>query len=72
MQAEERLERLETRLAQMDDEIQSLNLALFRQGQELEQMRLAQKQLLDWLKAMKEQAPAAVQGRPEDEIPPHY
>ncbi len=72
MQAEERLERLETRLAQMDDEMQSLNLALYRQGQELDALRQAQQQMLDWLKAMKEQAPAAVQGSPEDEIPPHY
>ncbi len=72
MSSEDRLEKLESRLAQLDDEVQSLNLALYRQGREVDALKQANEKMLELLKALREQVPAAVQGRPEDEIPPHY
>ena len=72
MKTEERLERLESRLAHLEDEVQSLNLALFRKQQELSRLQQSHAQLLQWMKQWRETAPVAFHGRPEDEIPPHY
>ncbi|MCB1960542.1 MAG: SlyX family protein [Rhodocyclaceae bacterium] len=65
---ESRIEALEIKLMHAEDQLESLNLTVYRQQQRIE-----------WLegqfKAMREQIAAGGRSetrRPEDEIPPHY
>lgn len=62
-----RVEAIECKLMHAEDQLESLNLALYRQQQVIEQM---QSQIKD-LKALVASG-TPEQRRPEDEIPPHY
>lgn len=62
-----RVETLEYKLMHAEDQLESLNLALYRQQQVIEQL---QSQIKD-LKAMASSGTPEPRRR-EDEIPPHY
>lgn len=62
-----RVEAIECKLMHAEDQLESLNLALYRQQQVIEQM---QSQIKD-LKALVASG-TPEQRRPEDETPPHY
>ncbi|MDR1227646.1 MAG: SlyX family protein [Azoarcus sp.] len=64
----ERLERLESRLMSAEDQIDALNQSVYRQQQLLDRLQAHVLQLAQQLQG----AQAAAQGRPEDEIPPHW
>ena len=62
-----RIEAIECKLMHAEDQIESLNLSLYRQQQAIEKM---QAQIKDLKALAAASAPEA--RRPEDEIPPHY
>ncbi len=65
--ADARIEALECKLMHAEDQLESLNLALYRQQQVIERL---QAQIKD-IKALVS-AGAANEGSAKDEIPPHY
>mgnify|MGYP001052326679 CR=1 FL=1 len=66
--AETRLDELEAKLALAEDLIETLNLAVFRQQEKLDQLQ-AQLRLLN---SKLEAARLSGQEMPADERPPHY
>ncbi|MDR1423080.1 MAG: SlyX family protein [Azoarcus sp.] len=64
----ERLERLEARLLLAEDQIDALNKTVYRQQGVIERLQEQMRQLARQVQS----AQAAAQGRPEDEIPPHW
>ncbi|MDR1064242.1 MAG: SlyX family protein [Azoarcus sp.] len=64
----ERLERLESRLMSAEDQIDALNQSVYRQQQLLDRLQAHVLQLAQQFQG----AQAAAQGRPEDEMPPHW
>jgi SlyX protein len=67
-EADERLERLESRLMLAEDQIEALNRTVYRQQQWLDRLRA---RILDLAQQL-QGAQAAARERPEDEIPPHW
>ncbi len=64
---EARVEAIEYKLMHAEDQLESLNLALYRQQQVIEKL---QSQIKDMKALANSDAPEP--RRPEDEIPPHY
>lgn len=65
---QERLEALEIKAAYAEDLIDQLNLALYRQQQQIDQLL---RQVAQLRQQVPEGGPAAARG-PRDELPPHY
>ncbi|WPB58400.1 SlyX family protein [Xylophilus sp. GOD-11R] len=65
--AERRLEEVEIKLAYTEDLIDELNLALYRQQQQIDA-------LIGQVAALRQQAPEAggAPRSPQDDLPPHY
>ncbi|MDR3212838.1 MAG: SlyX family protein [Azoarcus sp.] len=61
------LERLESRLMLAEDQIDALNRTVYRQQGLIDRLQARVQQL-----AQQFQSAQAGQGRPEDEIPPHW
>lgn len=66
---EERIERIEAKLALMEDTVDQLNHELFRQSQLIERQ---QAQLQALANELRRAAPDAVAFSAREEIPPHY
>lgn len=65
---QERIETIETKLMGAEDQIDELNRTVWRQQQEIDQLRQQLRQLAQQVKAQQ----AVGSSRPEDEIPPHW
>jgi SlyX protein len=65
----ERIDELETRLAQQDQSILELSDEMYRQQQQIAQLELELRHLAERLKAIAIPEPAS---EPQDETPPHY
>ena len=65
---ESRIEGLECKLMDAEDQIETLNLTVFRQQQRIERL---ERQLEELRQTVVSKLPASGR-RPEDEIPPHY
>ena len=65
---ESRIEELEVKLSFAEDLIEQLNLAMFRQQQQIDQLQREVRELREQLRAA---APAEARSL-RDEIPPHY
>lgn len=65
---QERIENLETKLMGAEDQIDELNRTVWRQQQEIDQLRQQLRQLAQQIKALQ----PVGSSRPEDEIPPHW
>lgn len=63
----DRLERFEIRLLLAEDQIDALNKTVYRQQGLIDRLQEQVRQL-----ARQVQSAQAAQGRPEDEIPPHW
>ncbi|MFV0543686.1 MAG: SlyX family protein [Marinicella pacifica] len=59
---------LETRMAFLEDTVDSLNTTVYRQNEQLTQLKQHNSQLKDQLKQVHE----AIETAPQDETPPHY
>ncbi len=59
---------LETRMAFLEDTVDSLNITVFRQDEQLIKLRQHNTQLKDQLKQVHD----ALDPAPQDETPPHY
>ena len=66
--ADERMERLESRLMLAEDQIDALNKTIYRQQSLIDALRAQVLQLARQFQS----AQPAVNSRPEDEIPPHW
>lgn len=66
---EERIERIEAKLALLEDTVDQLNHELFRQSQLIERQ---QAQLQALANELRRAAPEGVQFSAREEIPPHY
>ena len=66
---EQRLIELETKFAHHEHTVQVLNEVVTRQQKELDELRLACRQLLERLN---NSAEGLFRGTPADEVPPHY
>jgi len=68
--AAERIDELETRLAQQDQALLELSDELYRQQRQVARLEMELRQLVDRMKTMStpEPGPAAA----GDEVPPHY
>ncbi|MDR3087617.1 MAG: SlyX family protein [Azoarcus sp.] len=66
--AGERMERLESRLMLAEDQIDALNKTIYRQQSLIDSLRAQVSQLARQF----QNAQAAANSRPEDEIPPHW
>jgi SlyX protein len=69
MNTDERLTELEVKLAFQDDLLDTLNLTVTRQQQQIE---LLQQQLRLLYQQMRSNAPDSDPSAPQHEIPPHY
>ncbi|MFA7292666.1 MAG: SlyX family protein [Rhodocyclaceae bacterium] len=65
---ESRINELEIKLAYADDLLETLNLTVFRQQEQIEAL---QRQLSD-LQRQVQAIPSRSPGNPQDEVPPHY
>lgn len=65
---QERIENLETKLMGAEDQIDELNRTVWRQQQEIDQLRQQLRQLAQQIKTLQ----PIGSSRPEDEIPPHW
>lgn len=59
---------LETRMAFLEDTVDSLNLLVYRQDEQLIQLKQHNNQLKDQLKQVHD----AIEAPPQNETPPHY
>jgi len=59
---------IETRMAFLEDTVDSLNTIVYRQDEQLIKLRQHNVQLKDQLKQVHE----AIEAGPQDETPPHY
>ena len=59
---------LETRMAFLEDTVDSLNTTVYRQDEQLTKLKQHNSQLKDQLKQVHE----AIEAAPQDEKPPHY
>ncbi|QXL85056.1 SlyX family protein [Comamonas sp. NLF-1-9] len=66
---QERLQALELKAVWAEDLLEQLNLSVFRQAQEIEQLR---RQLAHLRQQLRDGAAPAAERDPRDEIPPHY
>jgi uncharacterized coiled-coil protein SlyX len=69
--ADERLERLESRLMLLEDQADAFDAAIYRQQRQIGQLQEAVRELARQLRAAQNQR-GDVPLRPEDEIPPHW
>ncbi len=67
---DERLERLETKLAFAEDLLETLNLTVFRQQEQIDALQRALQRMTQQLSDLREAGSAS--GDPRFEIPPHY
>lgn len=65
---EERLERIETKIAFTEDLVEELNLTVFRQQEQIDRLREQIARLTDVIGDLN----ASRRRDPRDEIPPHY
>jgi len=65
---EERLERIETKIAFTEDLVEELNLTVFRQQEQIDRLREQIARLTDLLGDLS----VSRQRDPRDEMPPHY
>lgn len=65
----ERLEEIETRLTFQEKTLSDLNDVIVRQQNQIDELRISCKHLLNRLAALSESSGTQ---QPEDEIPPHY
>lgn len=66
---EERLEKIETKLAFQEDLIEELNKTVYQQQKKLEQLEATCEALAKHIASLAESANT---GKPADERPPHY
>lgn len=66
---DERLIDIETRIAFQEDQIEALNMTVYRQQQKLEQLEAYCKELADRIRALSE---TGATGATVHERPPHY
>ena len=66
---EARLAELESKVTLSEDLLDTLNLTIFRQQQQIDRLQQEVRALRDQVEAAAE---AATPGTPRDEIPPHY
>ncbi len=69
MTDDERIIRIETKIAYQEDTIQSLNEVVCRQQKQIEQLQATCKVLIERLDELSDANNTA---KPVDEIPPHY
>lgn len=65
---QDRLEKLETKMMSVDDQVDELNRTVWRQQKDIDLLREQVRQLAEQLKTVQ----PGGQLRPEDEIPPHW
>ena len=66
---DERLERIETKLAYQDEAVQELSDLVYAQQKQIDRLEALCRRLVDRLETL-EEPPGS--GDPADEVPPHY
>lgn len=66
---DERLERIETKIAYLEDTVQELNLTVYQQQKRLDQLQTAMEALVTHVREIER---SVGEGSPAHERPPHY